>query len=247
MKYIHFLVSITVITGFLAACQPTEDSSDEAQAANTSISEVYPDITSASPNLAEKLFENPYVYVWRVTLSPGDSIPMHKGNDRIIYSETDYTLRFLTIDGESSKQSWSNGEAHWHESGTHAVINTGNTSAQYLVAERKSQSLPKCAEEMNSPEISDVAMEMTTSILENESAKVLRMDLPPNTSLPQHDGMNRLIYSLSDYQISFSDVEGEEDESSYQTGDLHWHDACPHEVANIGQDTATFLVLGFQS
>lgn len=79
------------------------------------------------------LLENDAVKVHRVTLDPGAALPEHAGYARLIYAESAYTLTFTTPDGEETSASYAVGDAHAHAAGRHAVANTGDTQATYLV------------------------------------------------------------------------------------------------------------------
>jgi hypothetical protein len=53
------------------------------------------DIAKAAPDKVELLFENASVSVMRVTLPSQARLPMHRGRDRLIYSLTNYKLRYI--------------------------------------------------------------------------------------------------------------------------------------------------------
>lgn len=78
--------------------------------------------------------ENDRVTVHRIALEPGASLPPHYGYPRIVYALSDYTLTFVDPDSDTrTEQSFSEGDLHDHEAGRHAVENTGDRRAEYLV------------------------------------------------------------------------------------------------------------------
>jgi quercetin dioxygenase-like cupin family protein len=82
----------------------------------------------------EVLLENDRVTVHRITLESGASLPSHYGYPRIVYALADYTLTFIDPDSDTrTEQSFTEGDLHDHEAGMHAVENTGDRRAEYLV------------------------------------------------------------------------------------------------------------------
>jgi hypothetical protein len=61
-----------------------------------------------------------------------------------------------------------------------------------------------------------------------------------------HAGINRIIYSLSDYDIKYDSGKDGSRNETFNQGDVHWHDACRHALENTGQTEAKFLVVGFK-
>lgn len=77
---------------------------------------------------------NDRVTVHRIRLEPGASLPSHFGYPRIIYALTDYTLTFIDPASDArTERSFAEGDLHDHEAGMHAVENTGDRPAEYLV------------------------------------------------------------------------------------------------------------------
>lgn len=82
----------------------------------------------------EVLLNNDRVTVHRIALEPGTSLPSHYGFPRIIYALSDYTVTFVDPEtGERTEKSLSTGDLHDHDPGMHAVENTGDQRAEYLV------------------------------------------------------------------------------------------------------------------
>ena len=91
-----------------------------------------------------------------------------------------------------------------------------------------------------------VSSEYTEVLIENDLFKVTEVNLPQGASIPIHAGINRMIYSVSDYQIAYeSDKEGKSNKK-FSAGEIHWHDACQHALENIGETEAKFIVISFK-
>jgi len=70
--------------------------------------------------------------------------------------------------------------------------------------------------------------------------------LPKGESIPMHAGINRIIYSLSNYDLNYeSDAKGVLDKQ-FKSVDIHWHEACQHALQNNGKIDAEFLVVGYK-
>lgn len=95
--------------------------------------DVEEDVADASPKYGKVVFANDIVRLVQVTLPSGESIPMHDGRPRAIYALTDYALEFEEEGGQKSLTEFKTGQAVFHGRGRHAVRNTGNTDARYLV------------------------------------------------------------------------------------------------------------------
>lgn len=191
--------------------------------------------------IKQALFSNPYVEAYRVTLAPGEGLPLHAGDSRTIYSLSDYTIRW-TEGGETTTRRWREGEVHYHAAIEHAMENTGSTIADFLVIARTNTPLPEVESDGDA---ATVAGGYAAVVAEPEGARVLRVALPPGASQPLHAGAPRLVYSLNDYNVSFITPDGEVLAAELETGEMHWHDAGPHAVENTGKDTARFVIFAF--
>lgn len=193
------------------------------------------------------LMENKYAKVVKIVLAPGDFQAAHEGEDRVIYSLTDYSIGWEEKGVNLGTKSWKAGDAHFHEAGEHAANNTGTTTAEWLVFSKKSNELPECADNTLENDVSTVAPEFTMLLFENDDFRMVEVTLPKGEKIPLHAGINRIIYSLSDYQIMYeSDSEGS-GAKEFKKGSVHWHEACKHALTNIGDTEANFLVVSYKN
>ncbi len=230
-----FCISYTLL---ISACDSRgPDNGQEATAVETTQSrEVEP----------KEIFANDYVKVVKVSLAPGEALTPHVGQDRVIYSLTDYTILWEEKGQDQGLKTWKAGDVHAHEAGQHSAQNNGDTKAEWLAFVKKSQQMPDCGNESLQEDINAVAQEYATVRLDNESFRVTEVKLPPSALVPQHSGVHRLVYSLSDYQIRYESDKVEPTEKSFRQGDLHWHEACTHALENTGENEAHFLVVAFK-
>ena len=78
--------------------------------------------------------------------------------------------------------------------------------------------------------------------LENEHVRVSRVSLAPGADLPAHDGGRRAIYALGEYEIQWQPDGAAPERRAWADGDVHFHDAGSHALANIGTTQAEFVV-----
>jgi hypothetical protein len=192
------------------------------------------------------MFENDYAKVSKITLAPGESQQTHEGESRVIYALTDYSIDWEEQGENLGTKTWKTGDVHFHEAGEHAATNNGNTSAEWLVFAKKNADLPDCGENTVDNDVSAVAPNFASVLLDNADFKFTEITLQTGESIPMHSGINRIIYSLSDYELAYeSDAKGKLNKQ-FATGDIHWHEACQHALKNSGETEAKFLVIGFK-
>jgi quercetin dioxygenase-like cupin family protein len=155
------------------------------------------DIVAEYPDNAKVVFENKYVQVVKFNLEPGDKLPLHKGGKRVVYAVYDFKVKW-TEGNETSEKEWQNGDAHWHDAIEHAIENIGDTIASYLVVMRKDTLLPETGEYDVSRDASQLDSEHSKIIFDNDHVRVIDVKLGSGESQPKHEGIYRLIYSLSD-------------------------------------------------
>lgn len=192
----------------------------------------------------QHLFGNDYVDLYRVTIEPGEELPLHTGDERLVYSLSDYTIAWTEDgQGETATKIWREGDVHEHEAIDHSVKNIGNTIADFLVVVRADEPVEKSD---HGKAVSEMPGSFAALIAELDHATVFRVALPAGARQPMHEGPARLIYSLNDYSLLFSTPSGDESEADFETGDVHWHDAGPHAAANIGDETARFVIFALR-
>jgi quercetin dioxygenase-like cupin family protein len=192
------------------------------------------------------LFENDYAKVVKVSLAPGESQPAHEGENRVIYSLTDYSIDWKEKGEDLGTKTWKKGDAHFHEAGKHAATNNGTTTAEWLVFIKRSTDLPECGENKIENDVSSVSAEFVKVLLDNDEFKLTEVTLPKGANIPMHSGINRIIYSLTDYQIMYESNKEGKVEKAFKTGDIHWHEACMHSLENLGQTEAKYLVVSYK-
>jgi hypothetical protein len=95
------------------------------------------DASQADTEHATAIFENEYLRVIEVKLATGESQPMHDGINRLIYSLNAYKIEYTSDQMDMKELTMEIGDIHWHGADKHAVKNTGETIAHYLIFEFK--------------------------------------------------------------------------------------------------------------
>lgn len=192
------------------------------------------------------IFENDYAKVAKVRLAPGESIQPHDGEQRMIYSLTDYDIDWEEQGKNLGVKTWKKGYIHFHEAGQHSAKNTGETAAEWIVFSRKIKELPDCKENTLDNNLSSVSAQFANVLFDNDAFKVTEVTLPVHEVIPMHLGINRIIYSLSDYTLKYKSDTNEEVEKQFKRADTHWHEGCKHELQNIGDTDAKFLIVSYK-
>jgi len=207
--------------------------------------EVIEDITVIYPDNAKVIFDNDYVKAIEFMLKPGDSLPLHKGDPRAIFALSDYKIKW-TEDNETSEKEWTKGDVHWHNALEHAIENTGDTEANFLVVARKQASLPETGEYEISHDASEIDTDFSKIAFENEYVRIIETNIPPQAAQSKHHGINRLIYALTDYHIQYTSDKSETKNTQFVAGNAHWHGADEHTVENIGTSPAQYIIFAFK-
>ncbi|MGK7393088.1 MAG: cupin domain-containing protein [Candidatus Cyclobacteriaceae bacterium M3_2C_046] len=230
----------------LGLCTCKSDTSNQQQQSQDQISSDPGETTLKIEESADLLFENKYAKVLKVILKPGQKQPEHYGSMRLIYPLNDYTIQWMEAGSDQGNKQWDQGEVHFHQAGLHAAQNIGSNSAQWLVFERKTDNLPQVDLRMEENDIASIPGNYASLLFENEFFKLMKVVIPPGTEVPEHSGINRIIYSLNDYTLDFQS-EGEDiTEKSLQEGQVHWHNSSRHALKNTGQTSAEYLVVAFK-
>ena len=188
------------------------------------------------------IFENDFAKVTKFTLAPTESLATHNGEERVIYSLSDYSIDWEEQGEKLGAKSRKMGDVHFHEAGTHAAQNNGTTAAEWIVFTRKDGKMSDCDES----KVTAASPDFSKLLLDNESFSVTKILLPKGMKIPMHSGINRVIYSLSDYKIIYNTNKGSEGEKQMKAGDIHWHEDCQHAIENIGDTDAEYLVVSYK-
>jgi quercetin dioxygenase-like cupin family protein len=192
------------------------------------------------------VFENEYAKVVEITLQPGEQQAEHEGGERLVYSLSDYTIDWLEKGQNKSTQTWNKGDIHVHTAGVHSARNIGSSTAHWILFTRKTNLLPSCEEQSLETDVNLVSSSHANRLYDDERFRVTEVTLEPGEAIQMHDGINRIIYSLSDYTIYYtSNTEGTS-ENSFTKGDVHWHAGCRHALENSGNTVANYLVISYK-
>ena len=240
-KYGILLLLFSTLLMF-GGCTEGDESGDTASAEPEPAS----DLAALNSEYAETPYETAYADVHRIDLPAGEAIAPHKGGPRIVYSLGNYALSFET-DGMTTDRTFTPGDVHAHEGSVHAVENTGDQPASFIVFERVDGELPEASpsgEMIDAVSMPDGATHEV--LLDNDRMTVHRIALEPGTSLPPHYGHSRIVYALSDYTVTFIDPDSDgRTERSFSAGDVHDHEPGMHAVENTGDQRAEYLVVAF--
>ncbi len=193
-------------------------------------------LVAAHPNNIKMLLENEHVWVFEVTLKPGERLETHRTGDFYLYALTDAKL-LLIPNYEPEIMRLRAGQVQWHGFEPHAVVNQGDVIARYLVVSRRGSVIPPKPEVHGCPLAEVAAPGTAETLLNNRNGRVTEVTLPAGAAQPEHCGLSRVIYSLNAYEIRMHETE-----SAFGAGMAHFHEADNHAVENIGSTMAHYLV-----
>ncbi len=79
-------------------------------------------------------------------------------------------------------------------------------------------------------------------VFQNEYVRAYEVTLAPGEKLPPHEMGNRIIYSLTDYTLSYQ-WEGKTAVEKRKAGDVHFHPQGRHAEENGGKSPAKFILV----
>lgn len=232
-KLILVLSIVTVIV-LLISCESETKKSENNKSTNEAM--------KVSP---VKIFDNEYTEVVKITLNPGEELAEHDGGVRLVYSLSDYSIEWVEKGNNLGTKTRKRGDIHVHETGKHSAKNNGTSKAEWIVFARKNDTLPKC-EELNDKDANNLKGNFKQQIFDNDQFRVTEIKLAVNDSIPRHEGINRIIYSLSDYKIIYESSKEGNFEKSFKSGDTHWHTCDKHSIKNTGNSEAHFLIISYK-
>jgi hypothetical protein len=205
--------------------------------------EVVRDIVAASSD-AKMLYENDYVTVVEFEVDSGDRLPGYAYDNHTVYTLSNYEME-LRHEGERSKEKFSQGSAYWREAGTYSVKNVGKNDAKYIALTRKHAGLPDFEPVGPDGDVTSIVADNTVILLSNECVRVIEVILNPGQRLPGHDGVNRIVYSLTSYELEYRSGQMDRSNVSFDEGDVNWYEAGQYSVANISDSPARFIIFEF--
>lgn len=200
------------------------------------------DIVAASGD-AKMLYENEYVTVVEFKVDSDDGLPGYEYANHTMYSLSSCEMELGG--GKRSEEKFSQGSAYWREAGTYSMKNIGDTDARYIVLTRKSATLPEFGPAGPAGDVTEKAVDNSIILLDNEHTRVIEVILNPGQRLPGHDGLNRIVYSLTSYELEYRSGPAERSNVTFDEGDVNWYEAGQYSVANIGDSPARFIIFEF--
>ncbi|RMJ05757.1 hypothetical protein DOQ08_00429 [Marinobacter litoralis] len=82
-----------------------------------------------------------------------------------------------------------------------------------------------------------------TVLKENDQVLVLKMVLGPGESDAMHRHHNETVYFQKGGQLSIESLNGDTLEAKVPDGHVMWHQAWPHRVTNVGDDSVIAIIV----
>jgi quercetin dioxygenase-like cupin family protein len=197
--------------------------------------EIYTDALTCAPGNVTLLLENEYVRVTAVCLAPGDRLPTHCLECRVVVALSDYDVLYESPDGSTIREARRCGTVHWHETGIQAIQNVGETDAHYLVVARTENELPPTWTDEAAPGLVEVARNDARVLLENDAIRVTDVTLPMHDTLPRHYEGYAVIYAQTTSELLEMWEHTETSKAFYRVGQAYWQAPGIHAVKNLGR------------
>jgi hypothetical protein len=246
-----FIALVAILMGVTLSCKEQNEKSATPQS-NTAIQE--DTVAVVTPAYGDSLFENDYIKLVKISLKPGEELPMPQSPAGAIYALTNVRLIDKKPDGEFVTQMFK-GRAYWQKAMTHTVENIAKEKAEYLYVTRKESTIPDniiddyIDLEGDQSQVSDTSSKL---LLENTAVRVFEVTLVPGTpdipgnATPKTHGLAKLLYPLSPCKLKIEAGKEGTVEKSYQPGESSWHPAGEQQFQNIGTSEAHFLIFEFK-
>jgi quercetin dioxygenase-like cupin family protein len=181
--------------------------------------------TALAASSVEK-FRNEKVAVTESTLAPGEQEPAVKLPSLIVYMSNG-TVQIVPASGATRKDIVKEGDTAVLPEGTGTITNAG--SAPLHIARISFLT-------MGGPETwgkTGLAPGYTL-LVENKSARVYEIKIPPGAFEPQHTHHDRVVVALSGAQLEHILPDGTKQSSTLKTGEIAWRPAATHVGHNLG-------------
>lgn len=239
-----FLLVTLFIFGLVGSgsCTPKQEAG-KAQDASPPMSAQ--EAETVAPKQSETIFQNDYVEVIDFRVQPGEKIPPHGGAKRVACPLGSYRIKYS--EGKEQFQiDLQEGDVHWHECIEHSVENVGKNPAHFITVNRKEAPLPEFDVNALEQDAFKVAPDHSRVLMDNPNVRVLHITLMPKEKIPTHQGIYRVIYPLTDYQIAYGSEEGSSNTKTFKAGQVHWHEPGEHWIENIGDAPAEFMLFSWK-
>lgn len=203
------------------------------------------DARQEAPEQTVVLHADPRVVVSAVTLSPGDELPDHRGEDRIAYVTLGGNLD-LVRDGDPRSHALEEGEVLPIENGATTFVNDGDSPLAVVLFSRSAVAVPDLPEGVPpfEPERLGNGAEV---LLETDAAVVFRAGLQPGGTLPVSGAPLWVVYAPSDTAaLTVRGADLEPDPLLLDVGDVHVSEKTTTEIENVGENPASLLLVVYR-
>ena len=191
------------------------------------------------------IYANEFARVVRLDLHSQESIPMHNTEPRLVYILNDYQIT-LHENGKDTVLQRKQGEIHWHGSQAHSWTNTGDNIASCLIISRTDKMLPDYAASNLEHDVAHVENVNSQLLFENDYVRTVKVTLPVGGEIPTHEGINRLMIALNNFDIELTTADNVSLPLSLTTEEARWFLQGEHSIKNIGETEAEYLIISFK-
>lgn len=207
------------------------------------------DITDIAPDMSDRVFENDYVKATVISIPFEQDFPAHTANDRLIFALNKFKLE-ADNGSEASSKTYEEGEVNKLIAGQYSFKNVGINPVRFLSITRNSGNLNQSNVTGTSNGITKVAPGQSSILMEDEKSRMIEVDLAPGSSIPVHDALPRMVYTLNSAEVKFlHPIEGAQKfwATRGSQGEIIWLDSGQYRIVNTSKrKPARFIMVGYK-
>lgn len=200
-----------------------------------------PDLAQVAPEHSTILYADELVTVSRLELEPGETVPEHQANHRLLVATGGAGQLEVSRADTSTIEAFDRGEVRYVAPGEMSFDNTGEAPLELLTVTRTGVILPTFMEQRVA-EVSDEMADTGEVLLSNDHATVRRLELEPGASAELPAVPIRVVYPAGASALEYQTAAGDAEEITTDRADAYLRPGDDHTVVNRGDETATVMV-----
>jgi quercetin dioxygenase-like cupin family protein len=181
---------------------------------------------------ADTPIDNAWVKVRRLTVKPGQEIPMHPHPDHVLISLNGASYDEAVEGGKAGRQTLKAGEAKYFPAMRHSVKSLSKEDMKLVLIEFKPGAPASTGQDATGTKDDPKQAKEEYS---NDRVRVIRWRIGPKGA-SQHGHGNHVAVFLTAGRHSIRPETGPAKEASVQAGDIRWVEAQKHTIENLGTE-----------
>lgn len=198
-----------------------------------------PESAEAAPEHTRIIYADEYVAVTAVSLAPGEEVPPHPGDERVLYARTAGLLEVGPADARLELE-LEPGLVVVLEPGSYAFDNVGETAIEGIVIARTELALPEMVEQPRTEPAPAGRL-----LFESDRLRVRELDLEPAVGYELGPVPLRVVYAPETVVLEYADAEGNTVDVETERFGVHVRRDVDRTVVNTGAEPSQVVVFEF--